>query len=68
MAEDLVLIEGEKEAVYANLIPQIVALIGEEKDSIANLANVSAALKQAFGFLWIGFYLVKAEELVLGPF
>ena len=68
MAEDLVLIEGEKEAIYANLIPQIVALIGEEKDSIANLANVSAALKQAFGFLWVGFYLVKEDELVLGPF
>ena len=68
MAEDLVLIEGEKEAVYSNLIPQIIALIGEEKDSIANLANVSAALKQAFGFLWVGFYLVKEEELVLGPF
>ena len=68
MAEDLVLIDGEKEAVYVNLIPQITALIGEEKDTIANLANVSAALKQAFGFLWVGFYLVKDEELVLGPF
>ena len=43
-------------------------MIGEETDSIANLANVSAALKQAFDFLWVGFYLVKEDELVLGPF
>jgi len=50
------------------LIPQIKALLGGETDTVANLANVSAALKEAFGFLWVGFYLVKENELVLGPF
>ena len=50
------------------MIPQIKALIGDEKDTIANLANVAAALKQALNFFWVGFYLVKGDELVLGPF
>jgi L-methionine (R)-S-oxide reductase len=68
MAESLVVVSGEKKAVYQSLIPQIKALVGEEKDAIANLANVSAALKEAFGFFWVGFYLVKENELVLGPF
>ena len=68
MADSLVLIDGEKKATYQSLIPQIKALIGDETDSIANLANVSAALKEAFNFLWVGFYLVKGDELVLGPF
>lgn len=54
--------------MYNTLLPQIEALIGSETDTIANLANVSAALKEAFGFFWVGFYLVKNEELVLGPF
>ena len=53
---------------YVALLPQIEALISGEEDLIANLANVSAALKEAFGFFWVGFYLVKGEELVLGPF
>src|SRR5262249_52452415 len=50
------------------LVPQIEALVGDEKDLYANLANVAAALRQTFGFFWIGFYLVKGNELVLGPF
>jgi len=68
MAEQLELISGNKEELYGSLIPQIKALIGDEGDSIANLANVSAALKEAFHFFWVGFYLVKDDELVLGPF
>lgn len=53
---------------YEALIPQIEALISTESDLIANLANVSAALKEGFGFFWVGFYIVKGDELVLGPF
>ncbi|RAJ32948.1 GAF domain-containing protein [Pedobacter cryoconitis] len=69
MAEDLLIIKTEsKEEQYQSLIPQIQALITGEDDLIANLANISAALKEQFGWLWIGFYLVKGEELVLGPF
>ena len=68
MAEELILEKGNKDDLYSSLIPQIKALIGDEKDLIANLANVSAALKQAFDFLWVGFYIVREEELVLGPF
>ncbi|SEB15168.1 GAF domain-containing protein [Pedobacter hartonius] len=69
MAEDLVIIKSEsKERQYQSLLPQIEALINGEEDLTANLANVAAALKEQFGWLWIGFYLVKNEELVLGPF
>jgi L-methionine (R)-S-oxide reductase len=68
MAENLIQIQGSKEEQYTNLLPQIAALIAGEKDEIANLANISAALKQTFDFLWVGFYLVKNDELVLGPF
>ena len=68
MAENLEVITGTKEEVYASLIPQIKALVGGESDNTANLANISAALKEAFRFFWVGFYLVKEEELVLGPF
>jgi L-methionine (R)-S-oxide reductase len=68
MAEDLVKIEGDKETIYTGLFPQIQALIGDETDAVANLANVAAALKEAFDFFWVGFYLVKQDELVLGPF
>jgi GAF domain-containing protein len=53
---------------YKALLPQIEALIGKETDLTANLANVTAAIKQTFGFFWVGFYLVKGDELVLGPF
>jgi len=68
MAEDLIIASGSKTEKYQELIPQIKALIGSETDAIANLANVAAALKETFGFFWVGFYLVKSDELVLGPF
>lgn len=68
MAEDLKQIEGNKADKYKGLIPQIYALVEGEDDRIANLANVAAALKTSFNFLWVGFYLVKNEQLVLGPF
>ena len=68
MSEELILKKGTKEEQYLELIPQIAALIENEPDLIANLANISAALKQQFDWLWIGFYLVKENELVLGPF
>jgi GAF domain-containing protein len=68
MAEDLIKISGTKKDVYTHLIPQLEALLDGESDLIANLANVAAALKESFGFFWVGFYLVKNTELVLGPF
>ena len=75
MAEDLTIITGCKAEIYQSLIPQIKALLEGEPDLIANLANVSAALKEQFNWLWVGFYLVKPDsknreetELVLGPF
>ncbi len=68
MAEDLTIIQGSKEELYPSLIPQIKGLLEGEPDLIANLANVVAALKEQFGWLWVGFYLVRGEELVLGPF
>lgn len=68
MAEDLHIIQGTKEEQYLELIPQIKGLIQGEANLIANLANVCAALKEQFGWLWVGFYLVQKEELVLGPF
>ncbi len=74
MAEDLTIISGSKAEIYQSLIPQIKGLLDGEPDIIANLANVSAALKEQFGWLWVGFYLVKSsfgsaqDELVLGPF
>lgn len=58
----------EKEVLYRSIIPQIKALIAEESDYIANLANVASVLKYAFNFLWVGFYFHKENELVLGPF
>ncbi|MEZ5027621.1 MAG: GAF domain-containing protein [Ferruginibacter sp.] len=68
MAEDLTIIQGTKEEIYQSLIPQIKALLDGEPDLVANLANVAAALKEQFKWLWVGFYLVKEDELVLGPF
>ncbi|HEY0611649.1 MAG TPA: GAF domain-containing protein [Chitinophaga sp.] len=68
MAEDLNIISGNKTEKYQSLIPQIKALLEGEPDVVANLANVTAALKEQFGWLWTGFYLVKGQELVLGPF
>ena len=68
MAEDLLLTKTTKEELYQELIPQLKSLIANENDLVANLANVAAGLKEAFGFLWVGFYLVKEDTLVLGPF
>jgi len=68
MAEELIISEGTREEKYLEIIPQIAALVEGESDLIANLANICAALKQQFGWLWIGFYLVRENELVLGPF
>lgn len=68
MAEDLKIVKGHKEAQYQSIYPQIEALLGGETDVIANLANIAAALKEQFNWFWVGFYLVKDEELVLGPF
>lgn len=68
MAEELSLQQGNKAEQYQSLIPQIQAIVADESDVIANLANICAALKQQFNWFWIGFYLVKDNELVLGPF
>lgn len=69
MAETLSLPQTiDRRAIYDSLIPQIAALIDGEPDLVANLANITAALKEAFGFFWIGFYLKKENQLVLGPF
>lgn len=68
MAEDLIISNGNKAEQYEQLIPQLSALLEGETDLTANLANTAAALKEQFGWLWVGFYLVKNEELVLGPF
>ena len=68
MSEDLLIVKGTKEEQYQLLIPQIKGLLNGENDLVANLANVAAALKEQFGWLWVGFYIVKNDELVLGPF
>jgi GAF domain-containing protein len=68
MAEDLSIVKGSKEEQYRSLLPQIESLLLGENDLVANLANVAAALKEQFNFFWVGFYLVKNDELVLGPF
>lgn len=69
MSENLYIPEkAGKSEKYEVILPQIEALISGEPDLYANLANISAALKEAFGFFWVGFYLVKGNQLVLGPF
>ncbi|MDU1889045.1 MAG: GAF domain-containing protein [Dysgonomonas sp.] len=69
MAETLYINNNlSKQQTYLSLLPQLQALLEGETDTIANMANISAALKQAFDFFWVGFYIVKGEELVLGPF
>ena len=69
MAEDLTITTSiDKAEQYQSLIPQIKGLITGETDQVANLANITAALKEQFNWFWVGFYLVKQEELVLGPF
>jgi L-methionine (R)-S-oxide reductase len=69
MAEDLkITISEDKAEQYQSLLPQIEALLYGEPDLVANMANVCAALKEQFKWFWVGFYLVKGDELVLGPF
>jgi GAF domain-containing protein len=68
MAEDLKIIAGNRQEQYLSLIPQIKGLLEGEIDLIANLANVAGALKEQFKWLWVGFYLVKKNDLVLAPF
>lgn len=68
MAEDLQIAKGSKQAQYESLLPQIAALLEGEEDNVANMANMTAALKEQFGWLWVGFYVVKNGELVLAPF
>lgn len=69
MAEKLHLLENvSREEQYCSLLPQIESLLYGEKDLIANMANISAVLKEAFQFLWVGFYIVKNNQLILGPF
>lgn len=68
MAESLHISGESKEAIYRELLPQVRALLTGEPNLTANLANACAALKEAFDFFWVGFYLVEGDELVLGPF
>jgi L-methionine (R)-S-oxide reductase len=69
MSEELLIPTGSRKEIYESLLPQLKALTEVEPDFVANCANVSAALRQAFGFWWVGFYFVKNhDELVLGPF
>ncbi|MEM9982780.1 MAG: GAF domain-containing protein, partial [Bacteroidota bacterium] len=68
MAEHLYIPTTEdRKSIYEAIIPQIEALLSQEADLVANLANTTAVLKEAFSFFWVGFYLVKKEQLVLGP-
>ena len=68
MAEQLIIKGGTKQERYEALMPQIAAVVSDESDLIANMANVAAMLHETFGFWWTGFYRVVGEELVLGPF
>lgn len=68
MAENIVVKQGAKEEMYQSLFPQIEALIEREENLIANMGNIAAVLKQTFHFFWVGFYIVKDEQLVLAPF
>jgi len=69
MAEGLQFSRGaSREQVFAEILPQVAAIIDGERDTVANLANIAAAIKQAFGYFWVGFYIAKDDELVVGPF
>lgn len=69
MAETLILTEGaDRRAKYYELLPQLMALTAHEPNAVANMSNICSALRMAFGFFWVGFYLVDGDELVLGPF
>ncbi len=68
MAKTLIITTTSRQEKYIDLIPQLQSLLENETDLIANLANTAAALRQTFGFFWVGFYLVKDNQLVLAPF
>ena len=69
MAESIAFSKAaSRETVYSEIVPQIEELVADEPDTIANLANIAAVLKEAFGFFWVGFYLERSGQLVLGPF
>ena len=68
MADDLIITASTKEEKYKQLVPQIKSLLSGEEDTVANMANICAALKFGLDFFWVGFYLVKNNQLVLGPF
>lgn len=68
MAEELIIGRGDKALQYETLLPQVESLIAGETDTVANMANIAAALKQTFDFFWVGFYVAKEEMLVLAPF
>ena len=68
MAEDLTITKGDKKTQYESLLPQIQGLLSGETNLIANLGNIAAALKEQFNWLWVGFYWIQEDELVLGPF
>ena len=68
MSENLIIKGDSKKELYENLLPQIKSLVEGETDVIANMANISACLKDTFSFWWVGFYRVAADELILGPF
>jgi GAF domain-containing protein len=68
MSEGIIIEGTGKEEKYVSLLPQLKALVDGEEDVIANLANITAVIKQTFGYFWVGFYLVKNNQLVLGPF
>jgi GAF domain-containing protein len=68
MAEDLTISKGDKKTQYESLLPQIQGLLSGETNLIANLGNIAAALKEQFNWLWVGFYWIEKDELVLGPF
>lgn len=68
MSENLIISGTSREEQYRSLLPQLVSLTMDESDFTANLANIVGALKQTFDFFWVGVYLVKGEQLVLGPF
>ena len=68
MAEEIHITATDKRGKYEEILPQIESLVAGEQDLIANLGNVAAVLRETFGWFWVGFYLVKGEQLVLGPF
>lgn len=69
MAESIAFSKGaDRESIYREIVPQIESLVASEDDLVANFANIAAVLKEAFGFFWVGFYLKKEDQLILGPF